>query len=73
MLGVGHVRLQGRGAVCLLNWEEQPQTLSFKLSQPCKITDYWTGESLGRHEGTFEVKDLAKHSARLLLCEPMAP
>jgi alpha-galactosidase len=72
-LRLGHVRLKGKSVICLLNWEDQPQTLSFKLPQPCKITDYWTGESLGHHEGTFEVKALAKHSARLLLCEPMAP
>jgi alpha-galactosidase len=72
-LRVGRVRLKGKSAACLLNWEDQPQTLSLQLPQPCKITDYWSGESLGRHEGRFEVKDLAKHSARLLLCEPASP
>ena len=72
-LQVGYVRLKGKTAVCLLNWGEQPQTLSFKLPGPCLVTDFWTGKALGRHEGTFEVKEVPKHSARLLICEPMAP
>jgi len=42
------------------------QTLSFRLTEPSLITDYWTGESLGRHEEQFVVKDMPAHSARLL-------
>jgi alpha-galactosidase len=72
-LRVGRVRQKGRTAVCLLNWGERPQALSFRLPGPCRVTDFWTGESLGRHEGTFEVKDVPKHSARLLVCEPVSP
>jgi alpha-galactosidase len=71
-LRVGHVRLKDRTVVCLLNWDEKPQTLTFKLAGPCRVTDYWTGESLGRHEGTFAVKDMPKHSGRLLVCEPQS-
>ena len=56
--------------VCLLNWDEKPQTMSCKLAAPCKIADYWTGAALGRHEGTLEIKEMPKHSARLLICEP---
>jgi alpha-galactosidase len=72
-LRVGYVSLKGRSAVCLFNWDERPQTLTFKLPGPCRVTDYWTGEVLGRHEGTVAVKTIPKHSARLLMCEPMAP
>ena len=50
----------------LFNWGEVAQTLSFRLTEPSLITDYWTGESLGRHEGRFVVKDMPAHSARLL-------
>jgi alpha-galactosidase len=72
-LQVGYVRLKGKTAVCLLNWGEQPQTLSFKLQGPCVVRDFWSGEDLGRHEGTFEVKGLPKHSGRVLVCEPVGP
>jgi alpha-galactosidase len=69
-LGVGRIRLKDKELVCLLNWEEQPRTFSFKLPGPCRITDYWSGESLGHREGAVEIKDVPKHSARLLVCEP---
>jgi alpha-galactosidase len=72
-LRVGQVRQQGRSVACLLNWDEQPRTLSFRLRGPCRVTDVWTGEDLGRREGTVEVKDVAGHSGRLLRCEPLAP
>jgi alpha-galactosidase len=72
-LRVGHVRLKGKSVVCLLNWGERPQTLSFRLPGACRVTDHWTGKALGRHQGTFEVKDVPGHSARLLVCEPVAP
>ncbi|HZY88304.1 MAG TPA: alpha-galactosidase, partial [Gemmataceae bacterium] len=72
-LRVGRVRLKDRTAVCLLNWSEGPQRLSFKLLGPCRVTDYWTGADLGRREGTFEVKVMPKHSARLLVCQPVSP
>jgi alpha-galactosidase len=72
-LRVGRVRLKGRTVVCLLNWDERPQTLSFELPGPCRVTDYWTGKALGRHKGIFEVKDIPKHSGRMLVCEPVKP
>jgi alpha-galactosidase len=72
-LRVGYVRLKGRTAVCLLNADDHPRTLSFKLPGPCRVTDYWTGADLGRHEGTYEVREVPRHGARLLVCEPVAP
>jgi alpha-galactosidase len=72
-LGVGYVRHKDRTAVCLLNWGERPEKFSVQLPGPSRVRDYWTGEDLGRHKGTFEVKDVPKHSARLLVCEPVSP
>jgi alpha-galactosidase len=66
---VGVVKLADARMVALFNWEDQPQTFSFRLSEASYITDYWTGESLARHEGVFTVKDLPAHSARLLVCK----
>jgi alpha-galactosidase len=70
-LRVGLVRLPDRLAVCLFNETDQPQSLTFELPQAAEVRDFWKGESLGRHEkGTFAVKDLPAHSARLLVCTP---
>jgi alpha-galactosidase len=68
-LRVGYVRLKGKTVVCLLNWDEQPRTLTCKLPGRCTVRDYWTGADLGRQENTFEVRDMPKHSGRLLVCE----
>jgi alpha-galactosidase len=66
---VGEVRVRGSRMLCLFNWEDKPQTLSFQLPGACRITDYWSGEALGRHSGSFTVRDMAPHSARLLVCK----
>jgi alpha-galactosidase len=73
-LRLGYVRLkEGRIAACLLNWDDRPMNVSLKLSQPCKITDFWTGENFGRQEKKFEVNGMPKRSARLLICDPLKP
>jgi alpha-galactosidase len=68
-LQVGYVRHKGKTIVCLLNWDEQPRTLTCRLPGRCTVRDYWTGADLGRHENVFEVRDMPKHSGRLLICE----
>jgi alpha-galactosidase len=69
-LQVGFVRLKDRLAVCLFNETDAPKTLSFTLPGASMVTDFWTDEDLGRHDGVYEVKDLPPHSARLLVCTP---
>jgi alpha-galactosidase len=66
---VGEIKLPNARMVCLFNWGNTPQTLSFALPAPCEITDYWSDESLGRHKIVFIIKDMPAHSARLLLCK----
>jgi len=66
---VGEVRVRGSRMVCLFNWGDKPQTLSFGLPSECGISDYWSGEALGRHNGSFTVRDMAPRSARLLVCK----
>src|SRR5262249_31380165 len=65
-LRVGTVKLANARMVSVLNWDDKPQTISFRLHQPAVITDYWTGDALGRHDGTFTVRQMPAHSARLL-------
>jgi alpha-galactosidase len=67
-LQVGIVRLRDRSMICLFNWGEEPQSISFRLPKAGRITDYWSGADLGSHSGMFTVKDMPRHSARLLAC-----
>jgi alpha-galactosidase len=68
-LRVGTIRLAGARMLCLFNWSDAPQTLSIRLPQASRITDYWSGAELGRHEGIFAIREMAPHSARLLVCQ----
>jgi alpha-galactosidase len=51
--------------VSIFNWEDRPQTISFRLPRETEITDFWSGEKLGRATGSFMVKDMPPHSARV--------
>ena len=64
-LRVGTVQLRDARMICLFNWEDGKQKSTFRLPAPATVTDYWTGESLGRREGLVSL-DLAPRSARLL-------
>ncbi len=68
-LQVGVTKVANGVMVSFFNWEDKPQTLSFPLPKRAHISDYWTGEEMGEHEGIFVIKDMAPHSARLLLLE----
>ena len=59
------MNLPGRTMICLFNWGETPRTLSCRLARRTRITDYWTGEDLGEHEGDFRVENLGARSAQL--------
>lgn len=67
-LRVGYVRLPGATMVCLFNWGDTPQTISFRLPNTSHVTDYWPGNDLGRLEGEFTIKNMPPRSARLLVC-----
>ncbi len=68
-LRVGLVKLPETTVVCLFNWGDAPQTVSFRLPSGSRVTDYWSGEDLGRLRGEFSIKDMPPHSARLLECK----
>jgi alpha-galactosidase len=67
-LRVGTIKFPGKEIFCLFNWEDMPQKTSFALSRPRRVTDFWSGESLGRHAGVFTIDEMPAHSARLLVC-----
>jgi alpha-galactosidase len=68
-LRVGEIRFRDARMICLFNWGSEPQTVSFRLPEPSRITDYWSGKSLGLHKESFAVKDMPPRSARLLVCK----
>jgi alpha-galactosidase len=64
---VGTIKLPGRHTFCLFNWNNAAEKISFQLPRARRVTDFWSGEKLGRHAGEFAV-DIPAHSARLLVC-----
>jgi alpha-galactosidase len=68
-LTVGIIDLPDARVLAIFNWKNQPQTTTVRLPQPAKISDYWTGESMGRHERSLTISSIPAHSARLLVCK----
>jgi len=67
-LRVGRMKTSGGGeVVCVFNWEEAAQRISFRLSRPNNVSDFWSEEKLGRHAGEFVIDQMRPHSARLLV------
>jgi alpha-galactosidase len=65
-LRAGVVTLKDLRMLCLFNWTDQPQTVSVRFEGRSRLRDYWSGEDLGEHSGTFVAKDLPGRSARLI-------
>jgi alpha-galactosidase len=66
-LRVGTMDLKDRRAVCLLNWQDTPQTLTFPLPRPALVKELWTGEDYGKREGRVSVA-LGPRDGRVFLC-----
>ncbi len=66
---VGRMPVGKREVVSVLNWNDTPQTISVQLKRRCRVTDFWTGTTLGTHSGHFEIKDMPGRSGRLLICD----
>src|SRR5262249_19508316 len=57
-LRVGIMKLAKAQMVCVFNWDDDPQTITFLLPRPAVLTDYWSGNALGRHTGTFAIREM---------------
>ena len=68
-LQVGTVDLKDRRVVCLLNWGDVPQNLSFSLSRRHSLRELWTGETLGNRQGTIGI-DVGPRDGRVIVCTP---
>ena len=68
---IGEAALRdGRTAVCLLNWGDDPRALSFSLPREQRVRELWTDEDLGQRTGRVSVT-LPAHAGRVLLCDPV--
>ncbi len=68
-LRVGVVQLKDRQAICLLNWDDGPQTVGFSLARSSRVRELWTDEDLGLRSGENTLT-LSPRSGRVLLCDP---
>jgi alpha-galactosidase len=67
-LRVGTIKFPDKEIVCLFNWDDAPRKISIGLSRARRVTDFWSGENLGRHSGAFTIDQMPARSARLLVC-----
>jgi alpha-galactosidase len=65
----GSIQSGQKQIVCLLNWSDRPQSISFALRRRSRIRDFWNDNALGTHSGTFEIKNLPARSGRVLICD----
>jgi alpha-galactosidase len=66
---LGRMKLAGREILFALNWEDAPQAVEIPLARPAKLRDFFSGEDLGTHRGTYRTS-LAGRSARVLEAQP---
>ena len=69
-LEAGRMKLRDGTAICIFNWGDAPKTITVRLAQRARVTEFWSGQDLGMREGSVEVKELPPHSARILVCRP---
>ena len=67
-LRIGRVTLPDATMICVFNWDDAPQQVEVRLARRTGIREYWTDADLGIHEGSYTIRDMPAHSARLLAC-----
>ncbi len=68
---VGLTSLPGRDMISVFNWSDAPVARTVTLSKRSRLTDYWTGESLGEFSGTYTIDNMPGRSARLIEARPV--
>jgi len=65
---VGRITFAHRQVVCLFNWDDasRQQVVPLPPAVTATVTDFWTGESLGRRRGPMTF-DMPARSARILI------
>ncbi|MCE5279231.1 MAG: alpha-galactosidase [Planctomycetaceae bacterium] len=65
---LGVIDLPDKRMACLFNWTDEPITIDVPLPRAAKLRDFWTGEDLGRHGGSYRSEAIAPHGAQLVEC-----
>jgi alpha-galactosidase len=58
----------GVRVVCLLNWEDTSQEMTFRLDRPCRLRELWSGDDLGRRPAGEVSLTLPARSGRVVSC-----
>jgi alpha-galactosidase len=67
-LRAGIVDLGDRVAICLLNWDDEPRTLSAPVRRAGRIRELWTGEDRGSHRGGPLGMTVPARGGRVIIC-----
>jgi alpha-galactosidase len=65
----GRLDLPGRTFLIALNWGNEASSASFRLAQPRRVRELWTGEDHGRQRGWLRIANLPARSGRIYVCE----
>lgn len=68
---VGSIHLGQKQIVCLLNWSDRPQSISFSLRRRSRVRDFWNDNSLVTDSRTIVMKDVPARSGRVYVCEAL--
>jgi alpha-galactosidase len=67
---VGSFEFGRRRIVCVLNWTDRPQSISFDLPRRFQVVkDFWTDAALRTEARTIVLKDVPPRSGRVYICE----
>lgn len=63
---VGRLQVAGAEMVAVLNWEDVPRDFTVPISGRAQVTELWSGQDLGVHEGSVTMSGVPPHAGRLL-------
>jgi hypothetical protein len=61
------MRLPDREMICLFNWDDTVQKVSFRPARTSAVADFWSGEKLGKKD-KYTIDAMPPHAARLFVC-----
>jgi len=64
---IGITDLGDRQYYYCFNWSNSPTDCTIRLRHRSHLTDYWSGDDLGIHSGSYTIEGLAGRSARIVL------
>jgi alpha-galactosidase len=67
---VGRLQLADAEMVAVLNWQDAARDFTVPLAGRVRVTEVWSGQSLGVHEGLLTLAAVPAHAGRLLKLTP---